>query len=60
MNSWKNLIKVNKMSEKCKHKDYEIFDKLEDTILAECKECGEILVFELKKPQWFEKSSVSK
>lgn len=42
------------MTEICKHKDYEVFDKLEDTILAECKDCKEILTFVLKKPFWFE------
>lgn len=37
------------MSEICKHKDYEVFDKFEDSISAECKGCGEILTFVLKR-----------
>ena len=36
------------MSEDCKHRDYEVYDKMEDIILAECKDCGETLTFVLK------------
>lgn len=45
---------MNRMAEVCKHKDYEVFDKLEDTILAECNDCEKILIFILEKPFWFE------